>query len=595
MEKGTAKFFAYLAIFFAGFDLWAILLALLGIFYFPLLVLYLLVGVSFLIWIIWESRLFFHFDLKKTYDLWAVAIFSLLTVWFLFSNATPSVFSGRDQGSFSESAVRLSKNHQLEFGNAASEEFFKIYGEGKALNFPGFNYNQKGNLTTHFPIGYIAWLAAFHSLFDLTGLVVANSVAFFIFLMSFYLVARKYVSLSASLVSLLLLSTSFAYSWFFKLTLSENLAMPLVWLAILQLLVFFFKKERLYLFASIFLFTVLAFSRLEAFAFLGMVFTILFLKRKSFPDIGKHIFKNRLFLGSAAAFGALYALNIFKNFSYFKIILRGIFGSFARDENLPGQSSFDSLAYIARVFNEYAMLDFFLISSLAVLYIIYKKKYALFWPLAVILPTFAYLFHPGISFDHPWMLRRYIFSVFPLCLLVSVWFLDSFFKRKVYLWVFSGVLLFNNLAVSFPYLDFSENENLLLQTGELSRNFQKDDLILIDREAAGSGFSMISGPMNFVFGKQAVYFFNPEDIKKIDLERFEHIYLLIPDKNLAMYQTNFLFDKLSFQRDYIITGERLGILDLDRGELWASAIELPKKENFSVEGKIYLFNKEKMR
>ena len=299
-------------------------------------------------------------------------------------------------------------------------------------------------------------------------------------------------------------------------------------------------------------------------------------------------------MAGAAAIAALYLANIFINFAYYKTILKGILGSFAKDENLPGQSFWDSFFYTLKVFNEYAILDFFLLLALAVFYLLYKKKYAIILPFVFVLPSFIYVFHPGITFDHPWMLRRYIFSVFPACIFASIWFLDSFFKRKIYFYVFCGLLLANNLFVSLPYLAFSENKNLLAQTEKISQNFKENDLVLIDREATGDGFSMMSGPLSFIFKKQAAYFFNPDDLKKIDAGKFEKIYLVIPDKNLSAYQTDFLFDKLVFQRDYIITGEKLAILNLDRGKLWNSEVKLPQKEKFQVSGKIYLLDKDKL-
>jgi hypothetical protein len=581
------KFFTFSGLFLIGLNFWAILLAIIGIFYPLLLWIYPTSTFVYLIFLFYRKKISFSsFRISKDFLL-AIG-FSFVVVLFFAWSTTPSIFSGRDQGSFSASAIQLSQNRKLTFENPASKEFFKIYGPGKALNFPGFNYAKDGKLTTHFPIGYISWLAVFYSFFGLSGLLVANAVTFFFFLSSFYFLLKNYASSLASLAGLALICSSFVYCWFFKLTLSENLAIFLVWFGIWQFIQFFKNRDYLFLFAGIASFAVLAFSRTEAFAFLGVSAIILFPKKEIFSELKKSVLKNKIVLIGSGIFALSYALNILVNRAYYFTIAKGIMGSFAKEETLPGQSFFDSFIYTLKVFNEYAMLDFFLLLVLAILYLCYKKKYAILFPLAFVFPTFIFVFHPGISFDHPWMLRRYIFSVFPACILISVWFLDSFFRRKIYFFLFLGILLLNNLAVSFPYLSFSENKKLLAKTEEISRLFEKNDLVLVDREASGDPFSMLSGPMSFIFQKQAVYFFNPEDLKKIDSRQFKNIYLIIPDKNLSAYQTEFLFDKLLFQADYIINGEKLGILDLDRGELWKAPVGLPKKEKFQVTGKIYL-------
>ena len=220
------KLFSALGIFILGLEFLAIILSLFGFFYWPILVVYLIVGIVFLcichsertpmphrgesknlrsiissfiinrkaydyikqILRLRPSTNFAQDDKKDTtknsnfLQLFFISLISLLFIIFLSFSTEPTVFSGRDQGSFSEAAVRLSQNHQLEFETLVSQEFFKIYGQGTALNFPGFSYTADGKLITHFSIGYIAWLAVFYSLFGLSGLAIANGVLFFIFL-----------------------------------------------------------------------------------------------------------------------------------------------------------------------------------------------------------------------------------------------------------------------------------------------------------------------------------------------------------------------------------------------------------------------------
>ena len=595
-EKEMGKTFAILAIFLAGFNLWAILLALLGFFYPVFLSLYFILALILATWTSWKKiktrRLNFSFDFKKNYDFLLVAAVSFLAVIFFSAYAVPSVFSGRDQGSFSEAAIRLSQNHELHFKTRASEEFFKIYDPGRALNFPGFSYTQTGELITQFPIGYVAWLSAFYSFFGLFGLIVANALSFFVFLLVFYRLSRIFLGRQPSFLIVLFFLSSFPFFWFLKLTLSESLAAPLLWLGILNLILFFEKSERLFLIASFLSFFALSFSRLEAFALI--IFAAVFFvwkMRKLSADQKIGIFKPKPWLVAIFLAIGFYLLNIWVGRAYFSTVAKGLLGSFSRDEVSLDQNFWTSFFYTLKVFNLYAVLDVLLVSLLALTFAIYKKRYDFFPVVFLTLPLFAYVFHPGISFDHPWMLRRFVFGVFPAAVFLCFWFLDSFFKRKIYFYLFSVLLLANNLAVSFPYLTFGENRELLGETEKLSREFSRSDLVLVDREASGSGFSMIASPLNFFFGLQAVYFFNPKDIQKIDTGKFENVYFIIPDKNLALYQNEFLFDKLTFQKNYVIENETLGILDQKKGDLLRLPVSLPRAQKTITEGKIYKLEK----
>jgi len=77
---------------------------------------------------------------RNSRELPAVFLAAAIISGFFSFYVTPTVFSGRDQGSFSQAAIRLAENRKLEFSDPASREFFKIYGPGKALNYPGFYY-----------------------------------------------------------------------------------------------------------------------------------------------------------------------------------------------------------------------------------------------------------------------------------------------------------------------------------------------------------------------------------------------------------------------------------------------------------------------
>jgi len=85
-----------------------------------------------------------------------------------------------------------------------------------------------------------------------------------------------------------------------------------------------------------------------------------------------------------------------------------------------------------------------------------------------------------------------------------------------------------NLAVSARFFTFSENKNLLPQVEKLSEKFSSNDLVLVDRLASGSGYSLLSEPLTSLNHRQAVYFFNADDLKFVDQNRYQNIYLVAP-------------------------------------------------------------------
>lgn len=584
------KIFTFFGIFWIGFNFLGIVLAILGLFYGIFLALYFLAGIALAGTWIWKNRSSL-FKMRLNPFFMAVILLSFTAILLFSHFSTPTVFSGRDQGSFSEAAIRLSDNHKLRFSNTVEKDFFNIYGPGKALNFPGFNYTDDGRLTTQFPIGYTSWLAAFYSFFGLSGLIIANAVSFFIFLLSFYLFTRIYLKNIPSFIAFLMILTSFAFSWFFKMTLSENLALFLVWFGIFEFFSFLRTKDSFFLSVSLLSFSVLAFSRIEAFALLAVIFVILFFKRKNRTYFFQKIADDKRLLIVLGLIGFFYIINIFVNWAYYLTVLKGLLGSFSQEGEGGGYPLFAPFFYVLKTFNAYALLDSLIVLVLAILYAAYKRNYKILLPLFLVSPMFFYLFQPGISFDHPWILRRFIFSVVPLSFFYAVWFFNSFLKKRLYFYIFSLLMIINNLFISLPYLAFSENKELLAQTKVMSENFTEQDLVLVDQKATGDGFSMISGPLNFLFGKQAAYFFNPEDIKKINLGKFRNVYFIVPDNNLATYQDYYFFDKLLLQKDYMIKDELLYITIGKRTELLKAPVNIPGKISLTTQGKIYLLKK----
>lgn len=582
------QLFEIFVLFWVSFGWLALLATLLGIFYNAIFIALFFLGViAFSILLVLnkeKARL-------DRFSFLAIAL-SLLAVFTFSYYTTPTVFSGRDQGSFSEAAIRLTQNHQLKFSTDASREFFKIYGPGKALNFPGFNYTSDGQLITQFPLGYTSWLAAFYGIFGRNGLVMANGVPFFIFLLSFYVISRHYIKSRVALLPPIFVVSSFAFSWFFKFTVSENLALMLLWFGIYEFLLFLKDENRFHFFSFFFAVGLLAFSRIEALAFLAVAFAILLIRNKKQKEsILVKIGRRNLALVATAI--VLYGINIVITLDAYTVLLKGALKPlFFLASGAAGSSASLMPLFVLKVFMVYALFGFVAIGIIGVIYFFKRRDFFMLVPFFIVLPAFIYLLQPAISADHPWMLRRFLFAIIPISILYATIFLENFLKKNALLYFIYAILFLTNLLVFVPYLNFSPNKGLLAQVEKISENFAASDLVLIDQKATGDNWSMMTGPMSFLYGKQAVYFFNPNDFEKIDRAKFNRIFFIIPDDSLNLYRQSGLLEKLTPEKNYEIKTVLLDSVAADKSNLTSSEIYLPEKKPISVFGKIYLAKKQ---
>jgi len=554
--------------------------ALAGFFYPFLFFTYLIVGIS----IIFYFLLRYRKKLNLSPDFLAVALFSLVIIIIFSFFTTPTIFTGRDQGSFSEAAIRLAQNHQLEFSSPVSKEFFQIYGPGKALNFPGFHYQKNGELISQFPLVYIAWLGIFYSFFGLSGLIIANAILLFLFLLSFYSLLRLYGKKSTAFLLLFFTIFSFSFSWFFKLTLSENMALTLFWFCVFSFVLFLKQPRALSYTAYLTTAFLLSFTRIEGLAFLLVGVTILFF----YPQTRK-FFQDKKFLKIFFPFLfwiTIFSINIAKNIYFYKEIIKGFLSSYS-----PSLNTFSFWKnypiYFGNelvIFFLYGLLGFFILGTIGIFFFAKQKKYSYLWPFFLAFPSLIYLINPHISSDHPWMLRRFVFSLLPLFIFYSVLFLDKLFRdqtRKIFAKLITLLLFFSLLPSFFYFIFFTENKNLLRQIENLSLSFSEKDLVLIDRLSAGDGWTLISGPLNFLYGKNAVYFFNPKDLDKLNRARFEKIYLIAPKKNSSFWKKELAEKNLIAREKYSLRAPRLEI------KKETSILTFPAKKEEEINGIIW--------
>ena len=565
-------------------------LALVGFFYASLV--WTVVGIAG-IWLTQKAiRLGVPLRISRELLLASIAFLFVVIVFSIFSE--PSVFTGRDQGSFSEAAARLAQNHKLEFSTPASDEFFKLHESGRALNFPGFYYTKSGTLVTQFSLVYISWLASFFAVFGVIGFTIANGLLLYIFFLTFYLLLRLFLKNSSALPIMLLTATSFVFMWFSKLTLSENIALPLVWLTILSLMLFLKNQRKLYYFIFLSSATLLCFARIEGIAFLIASIILISLHKEARLFV-KEKSTSRFFLPALVLLIAFMA-NIYVDIYFYKEILKALLPSVTLPQaKYLGEIKNNVLPnfYTGKIFYLYGLLGFFVIGVLGIIFNFWKKEFYKLVPFFITLPTFVYFFDSQITPDHPWMLRRFMFSLLPVAIFYTGLLLGKWFETKPTeknangakaLAVFVGIVLLSmNLPAFLKYVSYSENKSLLAQTQTLSAKFSANDLILIDQQATGDGWSMLGGPMNYLYKKNAVYFFNNQDLAKLDTSAFSNVYLITPDQQVPFYLSSTIGKKLTQVNDYTLNTTRLNIQQ--------GSVSLPEKKNVTVSGKIFLIKK----
>ena len=467
----------------------------------------------------------------------AVVVLALLASFLTCYYSTPTVFGGRDQGAIATAAINLAKNKSLTFSTPISQDLFEKYGPGKALNFPGFDYTAGGQLITRFPKAYIIYLAGFYTLFGLKGIQFANLAPLFLFFILFWLTLRHFFSEKISFLGFLITVTFFPFLWFAKYTLTEIFMLFLVWAGVYFLIkgsTLRSKKVEPYLYLSLAFFALSALTRIEGIVFfLLAVGYIYILNRKKIIALPKNFQKYLLIFVML-----LLILYFFLNFHDLLDSAKNIAKAFLPDSTKDSAPSVGLYTHLTILFFKYNILAYLILGLAGIFLLIKKLRQSWTKPefliIFILFPSFFYLLFPLISLDDPWLFRRFAFSVFPALIFYSIYFLNRYKKNNLLVYAIFFVFIISNLTITGRYISYSENKNLLPQVESLSKKFGASDLILVDRLASGSGWSLISEPLNTIYAKQAVYFFNAEDLKYIKKNNYENIYLIAPPARNAV-------------------------------------------------------------
>jgi hypothetical protein len=351
--------------------------------------------------------------------------------------------------------------------------------------------------------------------------------------------------------------------------------MTLLWLSIFFLIDLWNKPTPRLLFLCLLTASLLFFTRIEGIIFFIIISLLVF---QSDP-IRKIIFDKKI-RKKIAVLLLSFIIILFlamraNNPAYREIgkafISSDLFSSSAADD--PTDTLWGSLIYHIKVFSLYEMVGFLALGIAGIIWTAWKRKWLMMIPFLVVSPTFLYLCHSYISSDHPWMLRRFSFSILPALIPYSVFFLyhyqhpngdsssqdKSKIFRKIFLILVIASFLITNLFIFSQFVFLQDNRELLPQVEKISQNFSERDLVLVDRLATGDGWSMMTGPLDLFFNKQAVYFFNPADFDKIKKERFDNIYLVTPDENYERWLADLNIKSPEIIDTYSLTYQRMEI------------------------------------
>lgn len=472
---------------------------------------------------LWRSR-----DQKKFLFLIITFLFAILIAY----RTEPSLYTGRDQGSIAIAAWELATHHELAFRSLVSDAFFQIYGPGRALNFPGFAYTESGALITQFPLGYTTYLALFVQWFGSVGYLFANAFLYIISLWLFLEITLMLFDKRLAYGGTFLLGTSFLTLWITQLTLTENLALPLFLSLVLTLTASEQEGRKGYLpiaFLSVFL---LAMTRIEGFIIAALVAALLLIHpalRTLFRSLPK-----RWLIPALLAFLFFFLRDFFMNLPFYVMIGKAVEQLFIGtiDEKSTASSS-----GIGPIFFSYGLFPIILLGLGGLFTALVKREKRLLLVTLLALPTLVYLIKPEISPDAPWLLRRYAWSVFPFLLIMTLFLFEKFFlseEARIRRFLFPTFLLLFlfQFVPAYRALSIIEYSGLPEAQSYLAQEFQSTDLILIDREATGDHFAMLPGPLTALHRLNAVYFFNPEDLDRLDHSPFHRTLLLIPEDSL---------------------------------------------------------------
>ena len=412
-----------------------------------------------------------------------IIIVSLIGIFFPHDS-----FGGRDEGNYSGLAIILSKYQTISI---------PLYLRQAPLAYDSTDQNIVFNSTT--PL-YISWLAAQKVLFGIKWMLRSNIVLVSLGLCSLYLASSLFIKKRITFIVVALYSSCMPFLWFFRETMTENLAFFLLWTSIVFLFTFFRTKRNIYLVGLILGMWLFSFTRLEGILIqitTFLVFSAILLINKTFSLKRK---LSIILIYLVIIISTVLATKSFSHNSYITDAISDVEGlskksipSFRITESIKKYSesvgSQIKLAdrmpvFIMQMLAKYN-LTLILFSVLLIIPLILldkkmanKSKIYLIGLLIIISPEFYKFINPAATLEQPWMYRRYLYALLPAGYLCFWILLNKLMNRKLLVSLFS-ISLIINLLLSNKIITLKNNWQITEKIEKITRSISSDDFVII--------------------------------------------------------------------------------------------------------------------
>lgn len=485
----------------------------------------LIMVIIFVILFIYFNRHTIEFK-KNKIDYFVICFILVFCVINSFHFSEYLIEGGHDQGGYLESGILLAKTGSLYLDPEENPIAYAV---------PGFWPYPNGLLRHHFIPGNAVFISIFYTLFDFTGVRIANSFLLFFSASIIYFLIKRIRNWKAGVFWILFFLLNFYTIYFSRATYVENLQLFFTWFYIYLFIKGYQKKDFQFLIYSFVPLSLLMTVRLEAFLYVIIYcLVVLFFIFKKTLTIDKKKWVKYLI---SLLFGVIIITSLFVFDSSFLDPALNFIKKNKLEASLAWGES-EEIPYNQQV---YIFVSLFYIFTSAVVIAVFmgilnffredkKIKKIILLISILILPQFVLLIRPGIAFYLPWFMRRFWAVFIPFVLLLLVLFisndrniLKSHFKKIL---VTLTVLIFLVITIpGFSILFKTYGKGILEFESKVASYFSEDDLVIFwDRYK----YENFGPPLYFLHNTNVAFdrmpAFDPE-IYALMMKRYNNIYI----------------------------------------------------------------------
>ena len=452
---------------------------------------------------------------------------------------------GRDDMSYIIMSTEITEN-----GSLAWEDFF-------SRPVHGVRHIEGEQFTSQFLPLYGVYLAFFQFVLGIRGVFIANALLVLLSSLVIFYLIKLLANKKAGVIWVVFWLSSYFTLWFSRRQNSENLIILLFWTSV-WMFVLGVKKKSLHSFALGFLASALMiFTRAEGIVlflmylialaiylvwkrqyfqkkwsglvlFLPTLFAIPLLKDYIMMYEGKYLLDQfsafwlmieilyqpiwhltALLIGVLIIVWAVLKTKNSKNRSHTiqKIVLGALLVSIILFEALfCWQVYSDNLSwalyrsqFVLEMFGFYFLFLYLLIVLAGLKRAAYNKFDLI--PLILAMPVFVLFIEPNIALDQPWFMRRFFPVIIPLLIIMaSLALVRLDISAKKLTKVVLGIVLVN-LIIASPVIWYRDNNGLLAQLEESTKDYSSDTLLLLE---PGWAWQKVALPLHYLYSIDAL-------------------------------------------------------------------------------------------